>query len=343
MRSFLITIDTEGDDQWSRPRSATTRNARFLPRFQALCERFGYKPTYLTNYEMARCPVFREFAADVLRRDTGEIGMHLHAWDSPPIVPLTGDDLAHHPYLYEFPERVMRAKIALLTGVLEDAFQRKMLSHRAGRWGLNETYARILVEQGYRVDCSVTPHLSWKSCTGDPNGAGGPDYSDFPEGSYFVDLADIRRAGNSPLLEVPLSVAVPRSRVVRSLHRTFAAGPRLVRGTLCRLAPRFIKLVPNGRNLRQLLRLIRIAERDQREHLEFALHSSELMPGGSPRFTDEREIEILYEHLEQLFTLASRWFAGATLHEHYLRVRRLSDTIEATAPLSASGAAMATS
>src|SRR4030095_6053082 len=110
MRSFLITIDTEGDNQWSRPRVTTTRNAGFLPRFQALCERFGLRPTYLTNHEMALCPVFTEFARAVLARGAAEIGMHLHAWDSPPIVPLTHDDLAHHPYLCEFPEAIVRQK-----------------------------------------------------------------------------------------------------------------------------------------------------------------------------------------------------------------------------------------
>src|SRR5687768_264695 len=185
MRSFLITIDTEGDDLWSRPRISTTRNSHSLPRFQALCERFGYKPTYLTNYEMASCPVFREFALDMLRRDAGEVGMHLHAWDSPPIVPLTRDDHANHPYLYEFPESVMRQKVAVMTDLLEETFERKMVSHRAGRWGLNETYARVLADFGYVVDCSVTPLLSWRSCKGDPAGAGGPDFTTFPDAAYF--------------------------------------------------------------------------------------------------------------------------------------------------------------
>src|SRR5438105_4552228 len=99
---FLITIDTEGDDLWSAPRTVTTRNARFLPRFQALCEAHGLKPTYLTDYRMARCPDFQGFGRDLLRRQTVEIGMHLHAWDTPPFVPLTDDDLTHQPYLMEY-------------------------------------------------------------------------------------------------------------------------------------------------------------------------------------------------------------------------------------------------
>ena len=57
--AFLITIDTEGDNLWANPREITTQNARFLPRFQALCERFLLKPTWLTNWEMVECPVYR--------------------------------------------------------------------------------------------------------------------------------------------------------------------------------------------------------------------------------------------------------------------------------------------
>ena len=76
---FIITIDTEGDNLWARPREITTRNAQYLPRFQSLCERFRFKPVYLTNYEMALSDVFVEFARDVVARGAGEIGMHLPA------------------------------------------------------------------------------------------------------------------------------------------------------------------------------------------------------------------------------------------------------------------------
>src|SRR5262249_44806783 len=81
----LITIDAEGDDLWSRPRDITPRNAACLPRFQELCERYRWKPVYLANYEMALSPFFEEFGQDVLARGTAEIGMHLHAWNSPPL------------------------------------------------------------------------------------------------------------------------------------------------------------------------------------------------------------------------------------------------------------------
>ena len=55
---LILTVDTEGDNIWACPESVTTENARYMPRFQNLCEDYGYKPTYLVNYEMAIDPFF---------------------------------------------------------------------------------------------------------------------------------------------------------------------------------------------------------------------------------------------------------------------------------------------
>jgi hypothetical protein len=311
--SFLITIDTEGDNIWAAPREIMTRNAAFLPRFQSLCERHSLKPTYLTNYEMVCSPVFQEFARDVLRRRTAEIGMHLHAWNSPPIHSLTPDDYRYQPYLIEYPEPVIRAKVAFMTDLLEETFGIKMTSHRAGRWSMNAVYARILVEQGYRVDCSVTPHVTWRPVPGDPAGEGGTDFSNFPEHAYRVDLCDIRRPGDSALLEVPMTV-------MPALGPTRRIGEMMTQGTLPsrvwnRLFPPRQWLQPNGRNLPQMLRILERALQERRRYVEFTLHSSEFMPGGSPTFRTTESIEHLYGDLEQLFSRAAARFVGATLSE----------------------------
>src|SRR4029077_2879106 len=109
------------------------------------------------------------------------------------------DDRAFQPYLVEYSDRVMRDKIRAVTGTLEDTFGVKMVSHRAGRWGFDERYATMLVEEGYLVDCSVTPLVSWKRTRGDPARGGGPDYTAFPQHAYWLDLADISRPrGSAP-------------------------------------------------------------------------------------------------------------------------------------------------
>lgn len=297
--AFLLTIDTEGDDLWSRPREITTRNLAYLPRFQALCERFGFKPTYLTNWEAVNDEGYQEFAKNVLARGQGEVGLHIHSWNSPPLVPLTADDFHHQPYLTEYPEALLREKVRVMTDRLEQVFGRKMLSHRGGRWAFDAAYARALVDNGYLVDCSVTPHRSWRSSKGDPAGPGGPDHSGAPEEPYYVQFGP----GKPRLLELPMTI------MRRPCH-----GPELwLRKALKRQAYRADWMRPDGHNLQRLLRVVDDVAALDRDYLEFTLHSSEFMPGGSPTFRSEGDIERLYDHLERLFERVRRRFVGATL------------------------------
>jgi len=308
--AFLVTIDTEGDNLWSRPHHITTHNARWLPRFQNTCEAFGLIPTYLVNYEMARCPAFRKFGREVLRRGAAEIGMHLHAWNSPPLVPLTADDFGCGTYLTEYPLDVILAKVEFMTHLLRDTFEVEITSHRAGRWGFNGDYARILQECEYKVDCSVTPNVSWAN---HPGGAGGgPDFRIAPREPYFLDLHDACRRGDSALLEVPVTVVPEPPSRLDWLRPVFPHGSLPAR-VLNRLAPTVTWVMPNGRNLKRMLRVLDgVVERGEK-YAEFTLHSSELMPGGSPAFPTEHSIRILNRHLDTLFAAAGRNFRGATL------------------------------
>ena len=230
----------------------------------------------------------------------------------------------------------MREKVGYLTALLEDTFAVKMTGHRAGRWSFNETYARVLLENGYETDCSVTPHISWENDLGDPNGAGGTDYTAFPERPYRVDLGNISREGDGPLLEVPMTIVAgaPWRRTVGGMFPA-ASLPGRVAG---RLAPQVRWLRPTGRNRKAMRKIVEQAVAERREHVEFMLHSSELMPGGSPGFpraratsrakslsatgllsfgvsARARDIEVLYSDLDALFQSAGSLCRGTTLSE----------------------------
>jgi hypothetical protein len=320
---FLITIDTEGDNYWSRPQGTSAANAYFIHRFQQLCETYGLKPTYLTSYEMAKCDVFRDFGRDLLQRGAAEIGMHLHAWNTPPLLPLTPNDEFTQPYLIEYAEPIMREKITTMTSLLEDTFGVRMVSHRAGRWSLNEIYACILVEKGYLVDCSVTPHISWQQHRGDPAQYGGSDYTAFPEQAYYLDLNALGRSGESSLLEIPTTTKALGNPLLDTLRRHLPE--RSLRGRVFRtFFPAFRWFRPTGTNLAHLMDFL-LRERASVRHqpagrrlgyLQLVLHSSELMPGGSPTFPTARHIEWLYRDLERLFAAARPWYQGATLQEY---------------------------
>ncbi|MDR0771204.1 MAG: deacetylase [Burkholderiales bacterium] len=315
---FIITIDTEGDNLWTQHRHITTENARYLQRFQTLCERFAFKPVYLTNFEMANDPVFQAFGRDVLRKGTGEIGTHVHAWNNPPLTSLTDDDDRHQPYLIEYPEAVMREKFLVTHRLLEDVFQTPMVSHRAGRWAFDARYAKLLAEHGYHSDCSVTPEISWRTTKGDPTGQGGTDYRAFPRHAYFLDLDHIERAGHSTLLEVPMTTRLKHGALTNAI-KNFIARCRGKSNT-----PSVAWLRPRGGNVTAMQTLAaRVLTEPAADYLEFMLHSSEFMPGGSPTFQTAEHIEKLYADLETLFSWLATRCRGATLEEYY-RFRTVS-------------------
>jgi hypothetical protein len=90
---------------------------------------------------------------------------------------------------------------------------------------------------------------------------------------------------------------------------------------LRRISPTQRWLRPTGRNRHDLRAVLLQTLEDGRLHAELALHSSELMPGGSPTFPTAAHIERLYDDLEALFVLVAERFAPRTLggfRQHFL-------------------------
>ena len=75
------------------------------------------------------------------------------------------------------------------------------------------------------------------------------------------------------------------------------------------------RLSPGPANLQALVSITREAGR-RNGHAEMAIHSSELMPGGSPSFRTPAAIEALYEALTALFEVVSVEFRAVTLLEY---------------------------
>lgn len=317
--SFIITVDTEGDNLWAAPKKITTKNAHFLPRFQQLCEKYEFKPTYLTNYEMVVSEQYQKFAFDILDRKVGEIGMHLHAWNSPPICKLTKDDYSYRPYLIEYPENIMYEKISYLTDLLENVFGKKMTSHRAGRWAINERYMELLIDFGYKIDCSVTPHIYWKGNVGEQ--IVDLDYTKFPTYAYFPDLKNISNKVNGSFLEVPMTIVPLKHKMIDNL-RYLIKKNSLPHKALDYLFPENIWLRPNGRNLFKMLSIIDKSIHEKWPYVMFMIHSSELMPRGSPTFKTEASIEKLFKDIEILFNYSCLKFRSMTLEEYYVNCKK---------------------
>ena len=313
MKKILISIDTEGDNLWAWRvgDKITTENAKYLPRFQELCESYGFKPTYLTNYEMATDPFFINYFKQRNLSGKCEIGMHLHAWNSPPEyqLPIRADVEPGAPYLIEYPDEVMFKKVEFMTRTLENAFEQKPVTHRAGRWATNSLYFSALQNFGYKIDCSVTPGMDWSHAPGQSPDSYGSNYTTYPKYPYVIEGTDI--------LEVPVTV--------RENHRLKLGQKPGLRKMIKKYkeakkghGPLWLRPRTNNDNLEDLLYLVDLISKDKNaDYLMFMLHSSEFMPGGSPTFQTEEAIESLYSKLNVLFDRVSLSYTGSTLMSYY--------------------------
>lgn len=285
-RYFIITIDTEGDNlwEWKEGSLISTENVKYLSRFQNLCDSYQFKPTWLANWEMLNDDRFVDFAEKFLGKKQCEIGMHLHAWNTPPYYGLPKGEHAGLPYLIEYPEDVMKEKIITMTKTMEEKFGRKPFTHRAGRWAVNDTYFKLLRELGYIADCSITPFVNWKTNAGQTPYFWGSDYS------KEKTAVSIREG----IIEVPVTTLWSEEK------------------------NRVLWLRPNRINLEEMLYVIGQNRHSGNDYLMFMLHSSELMPGGSPTFKTQGGIEILYEHLNIIFNEISQTYVGVGLEEYVM-------------------------
>ena len=299
MKYFLITVDTEGDNLWSWRNGdvITTENSLYIPRFQSLCEKYSFIPTYLTNFEMACDMRWVKFANQKIAENKCEVGMHIHAWNTPPYYEVK-DLYGGNPYITEYPISIMNEKIENLSSLLRKSFDCDITSSRSGRWSTNNEYFNSLVRNGYLIDCSVTPSVDMscnKGCSVDK----GPDYSFSPKTAYEVLPG---------LIEIPMSTRKVRWNSTGSLRHKLKS---LVFGETLWLRPfkisyKYLETLSNT-----------ILNEKETDYLEFMIHSSELMPGGSPYLKTSEDIEQLYNLMEWYFEyINSLGFKGYSLSSY---------------------------
>lgn len=308
MKSFIITVDTEGDNLWAWKRGddITTENSVFLQRFQILCNSYGYKPVWLTNWEMMHDSRFVDFALREYYDGNCEIGMHIHAWNTPPFYELPYTSKSGAPYLIEYPEAVMEDKIKVITEEFIKVFGFQPISHRAGRWAINDKYFALLAQYGYKIDCSITPGINWSKSLGQTPGFEGPDYSEENQ----------KKRVRNGVLEIPLTTFVTNKNYCRSIKEVGIIQGLKDRTKKLIRKKRIIMLRPNGRNIEDMKEIVERAYESDEEYLMFMIHSSELMPGGSPTFPNTESIEKMYKDIDAVFSLITSLFCGKTLGEY---------------------------
>ncbi len=300
-KPFIITIDTEGDNLWQGANNSqvTTKNVNFLYRFQDMANEYGLKPTWLSDWEIICDESFISFAKEY--RDNCEIGMHLHAWNNPPLFELPQDNIGCKPYLIEYPKEIMSQKIRMITETFEKNLGFKPVSHRAGRWAINDSYFELLAQYGYKYDCSITPGVNWSKSKGQTKSFLGPDYR--------KEKNEI--SNRKGIIEIPLNTTMMHYLDVDKGADWYMGLKRIVKG----MVGQHIYLRPGVFRIEELLRMIDAGRKNDDKYLMFMMHSSELMPGGSPYFATQESIEKLYKDVKILFNAIKIDFVGMTLRD----------------------------
>lgn len=279
---FFLTVDTEGDNMWDKPNPIHSTNVGKLYRFQELCNQYNIKPIYLTNYEAAINKDFQHFVSQY--KNQYEIGLHLHAWNSPPLSALTRDDFHFQPYLHEYPKDVVISKINYLVNLLKDTFQTEIISHRGGRYSISDVIFEALYENGIRVDCSVVSGFNWTETAEDT--VRGIDFSEYPKEIYEIYPG---------IIEVPVTTFCPKDKL------PFLNDSLFIKKVFKKLTnQRKLTLRSRLDNFTELKFLTDYCKRNNL-HLDYIIHSSELVPGASHLIKNNKEEDIFYSNLEKFF------------------------------------------
>lgn len=316
---FVLTIDTEGDNQWDHGRELTVENIKYVPRFQELCEKYNIRPVYLVTSEICEDPFAREIFRHYIDTGVAEVGAHLHSWTTPPFQDRDGfryND-SNHAFAHELPEDIITEKIKHITKNIEDSFGQRPLSFRSGRYGFDKRVARILADNLYLVDSSVTPYIDWTVHKGIPGGTGGMDFLDSTPLPYIYEF------DTKSLLELPITILPTKFplNISDKLARYYFR--RVNNNYLLRILRKFffsdqpMWLRPHQwMNIKSFDALLNEASRIKLPVVVMMFHSSELMPGCSKYRPDTDSVEKLYELLELFFIkLRYKNIASVTLAE----------------------------
>jgi hypothetical protein len=293
---FLISVDTEPDlPSWKDRPPYRLSNIKGLPALQGIFDRYGAKPAYLVTYSVATDAESADILSRLRTEHRCEIGSHFHPAETPPFLSKRRPEGS---CILSLPDHVRRDKLRNLTGAIEARFG-KPTSHRAGRYRFDAGLARLLVEAGYKVDLSVTPHVSWVP-------EGGCSFIRCSEQPYWVDLDDVSAPGASDLLEIPITITLENA--IRSWQLCFlplcsmplqATRLRKWIERLRPVRPQWFR--PTYASLDALKRLsdILIGERGA-TMIQMMFHSNELTLGANPFYRTAEAIARVHCEIDEI-------------------------------------------
>lgn len=279
---LTFTIDTEEEWDWATgwPREGYgVRNIAALPGFREQCRSYGIAFTCFTNHAVLADAEARRLVGELAREPQVEIGLHVHPWNTPPLAEKVD---ARNSFLHNLPFDLARAKLDE-TLRLGREIGLAPTSYRGGRYSTSPEIRRHLAERGFLVDSSAVPYTTWHD-------DGAPDYGDrdpWPCRETF---------GDRPLWTLPLSRGFTRpsfrfwSGVYDGIARSWLGRLRVI-GILEKLhIVRKVWLNFEQHDVDDMMALVPVLEKMGVPYLCFTMHSSTLLPGGSPYASSDADV-----------------------------------------------------
>jgi len=272
----IVSLDVEEEGLFSgnyATAGCTVQNVSLLPRLAPLTRELGFPLTLLCTHAVFMNPDSRVILARMRDGLGAEIGAHLHHWNTPPL----GQETSPPTPTDHLDPNLLRARLRTLLRAGQDFQGAPLRAFRMGRWDLKAAIRPLLAEEGIQVDSSVCPLRAFHN---------GPDHFLAPPEPYWTEEG---------LLEVPITQIalhpwlppvlhaiardLPEQRRQRLLDTVrfwgaFSANPVWHCATVMRLAARW-HMARGGKVLCLFW------------------HSSEMMPGASPRIKTQEDADAL--------------------------------------------------
>jgi hypothetical protein len=304
---LVITVDVEEDGLFSGryPRIPPgTRSVSELGRVEFITREFGFPLTLLVTYPVATNPDSRRLLKR-WRRDLGaEIGTHLHPWNTPPFVDLPHPEPVPSDLI---PKTLLEEKLHTLNQSIQSHLDVRPRSFRMGRFDLGATMRGLLPLCGLRVDSSIVPLRRVSK---------GPDHFAMPTEPFRWDGIE---KGTAPLLEVPLTQVALHAGLARFMDKAGSSVGAHGRDLLLSWFRNVgvVGVQPAWFPLPSMQWAACLHHWRGGRVLTMFLHSTELLPGGTPDFPSEAAVGRLTSRFRAFLTwLANRYTVeGVTLSQ----------------------------
>ena len=307
---FAVTVDTEEEWDWSSgyPTGPTrTENIHRLPDFQAACERHGAAVTYFVNRAVLDAPAARAVIVKLAQRPRVEIGMHIHPWNTPPLQPVEKVPV-RDSFLHNLPPELALAKLnAVYTSFRDSGLA--PVSFRGGRYSTSPWIQEWLRTAALSRTARCCHSRPGKTRAHRTTTRAIPSRCECRGRRRYGNCRSAWRSRACPFAFWNRVLATAERPPWRYLHTV---------GIMQKLGI-FRKSWLNYENpfwdgMRQL---VRVLQRANVPYLCFTVHSSSLLPGGSPYAATAADVDRIFSRIHDSlqFLSGDATFKPATIVE----------------------------